>query len=128
MHSVSDCIIRIKNACASRRQDVVLPVTRMNKQICEVLMRQGFLVGYKKETVLGKKVFQAEIKRVRRVAAFTDVVLYSKPSLRIYVGLNDFKKVLRGKGSAIISTSKGVMTVEEAKKKGVGGELLFKVW
>lgn len=127
-YSVSDCIIRIKNACNARRRSLLLANTRMNKRLCDVLVKEGFLTDCKQETVEGNKMLRVTIQRIKRVPVFTDVILYSKPSLRVYVGLRDFGGVLRGKGVVVLSTSKGIMTAREAQKKGVGGELLFKVW
>lgn len=126
---VADFMIRIKNSAASKRKEVVLPFSNINKEIGKVLVKEGFLENISQENEKGKKMLKATIRYEKRIPVFTDVIVISKPSLRIYEPakrLNEIKK--RGRRTVILSTSKGVMTAEEAQKKGVGGEILFAVW
>jgi len=126
---VADFMIRIKNSAISKRKEVVLPFSNLNKEIGKVLVKEGFLENIKEETVNGKKTLNAIIRYEKRIPVFTDVIIISKPSLRVYEPakkLNEIKK--RGKRKVVLSTNKGVMTAEEAQKKGVGGEILFAVW
>lgn len=126
---VADFIIRIKNSAISKRKEVVLPFSNINKEIGKVLVQEGFLENIKEEENNGKKSLRAVIRYVGRIPVLTDVKVISKPSLRIYESV---KKILeikkRGKRTVIISTSKGVMTADQANKKGVGGEVLFSIW
>ena len=126
---VADFMIRIKNSAISKRKEVVLPFSNLNKEIGKVLVKEGFLENIKEETVNGKKTLNAIIRYEKRIPVFTDVIIISKPSLRVYEPakkLNEIKK--RGKRKVVLSTNKGVMTAEDAKKKGVGGEILFAIW
>ena len=126
---VADFMIRIKNSAISKRKEVVLPFSNLNKEIGKVLVKEGFLENIKEETVNGKKTLNAIIRYEKRIPVFTDVIIISKPSLRVYEPakkLNEIKK--RGKRKVVLSTNKGVMTAEDAQKKGVGGEILFAVW
>src|SRR3989344_5340874 len=93
---VADFMIRIKNSAISKRKEVVLPFSNLNKEIGKVLVKEGFLENIKEETVNGKKTLNEIIKR--------------------------------GKRKVVLSTNKGVMTAEDAQKKGVGGEILFAIW
>ncbi|OGH19001.1 MAG: 30S ribosomal protein S8 [Candidatus Levybacteria bacterium RIFCSPHIGHO2_12_FULL_38_12] len=126
---VSDVITRIKNASLARRRSVVLPYSKLVKEIATVLVKEGFLSEVKEEKDGQKKTLIAGIRYEKRTPVFSDVLLFSKPSLRIYTAAKDIVKTSkRGRGVAILSTSKGVLTGKEAAKKGVGGELLFKIW
>jgi len=126
---VADFMIRIKNSAISKRKEVVLPFSNINKEIGKVLVKEGFLENITEENDEGKKMLKATIRYEKRIPVFTDVIIISKPSLRVYEPakkLNEIKK--RGKRKVVLSTNKGVMTAEEAQKKGVGGEILFAVW
>ncbi|OGH07132.1 MAG: 30S ribosomal protein S8 [Candidatus Levybacteria bacterium RBG_13_35_9] len=126
---IADFMIRIKNSAISKRKEVVLPFSNINKEIGKVLVKEGFLENITEENEQGKRMLKATIRYEKRIPVFTDVIIISKPSLRIYEPakrLNEIKK--RGRRKIILSTSKGVMTAEEAQKKGMGGEILFAVW
>lgn len=128
-HLVSDFIIRIKNSAIAKRREVVLPYSKINKEIGKLLVKKGFLEDFKEESNEGKKSLKAVIKYEKRIPVLTDVEVISKPSLRVYGNIkmiNEIKK--RGRRTVVVSTSKGLMTSEEAEKKGVGGEVLFAIW
>ena len=128
-YSVADFVIRLKNAAAARRREVVLPYSKLNKAIGDVLVKQHILESIKEESKDGKKNLVGVIIFEKRLAVFTDVEVISKPSLRVYAGATDtFGLMGRGLGITVVSTSKGVMTGKDAFKKGVGGEVLFKIW
>lgn len=126
---VSDLIIRIKNASLSKRKEVVLPFSNLNKEIAKVLVKEGFLENVKETSVKGKKELVATIRYEQRIPIFTDVVIMSKPSLRVYSSSKRIPEMeRRGRRKIIISTSQGVMTSSDARKKGLGGEVLFSIW
>jgi len=129
MHTVSNFIISIKNAARARRKTVALPYSKLNLAIGRVLTKEGFLENIKEESEGNKKKLVANLLYEKLMPRFTDVVILSKPSLRIYARKNN-PTDLKGKGLGIIvvSTNQGVMTGKEAFKKGIGGELLFKIW
>lgn len=128
-HIVSDFIIRIKNASRAHQKTVLLPYSKINKAIGNVMVAQGFLQDIKEEEQEGKKVLVGTVAYARRKPTLTDVEIISKPSLRVYTRVKHIEPMeQKGHIVSIISTSKGVMTGKEAAEKGVGGELLFRIW
>lgn len=129
MYLVADFIIRLKNAALARRRTVELPYSKLNKAIADVLSKQKILDGVKIAEKEGKKVLTANLLYDKRLAVFTDVTVISKPSLRVYASSKDTTGLMgKGLGVTIVSTSQGVMTGRQAYKKGLGGEVLFKIW
>ncbi len=128
-YQVGDFIIRIKNAVNAKRKIVVLPYSKLNKSIGEILVQNGYLDTIKEDTVDEKKELVGTIGYKKRFATLTDVRIVSKPSLRVYIQKDKIRSIeRRGNKTTIISTSQGVMTGKEAQKKGLGGELLFEIW
>jgi small subunit ribosomal protein S8 len=124
-HKVSDFLIRIKNASLARRREVNLPYSKVNKEIGKVLVKEGFLEEIKDN----KGTLVATIKYDRRSPVLSGMTVVSKPSLRIYKGTKEIAGVERkGKHTVVLTTSMGVMTGKDARKKGVGGEILFEIW
>lgn len=128
--TISDMLTRIRNACLVRHSIVDIPHTRMNKNIAKVLKEEGFIQeweetgdGVKKKISLSLKYKgknrQPIIKTIRRI---------SKPGLRVYSNRKELPRVLGGIGIAIVSTSRGIMSDREARRLGVGGEILCYVW
>ncbi len=121
---VADTLIRIKNGYLAGKKEVLVPKTRMVLAICNLLVKSGYLqMASVKENNL-----VLELKYEQHVPALTDLEQISKPSLRVYVGKDKIPTVLGGMGVSVISTPQGLMTDKEAKKKGIGGELICKVW
>src|SRR5574338_35696 len=100
MYLVADFIIRLKNAARARRREAVLPYSKLNKAIGQVLVKQGILGSIKEETKDNKKSLHATINFEKRLAVFTDVSVISKPSLRVYASADD-KVGLVGRGLGI---------------------------
>lgn len=128
-YHVGDSIIRIKNAYLARRKTVSLFSSRMTKSVAETLVRAGFLRDVKVEEKDGHKVLTATLRYEKRDPVLTDVAIVSKPSLRVYKkAFVSSPEERKGIIVSVVSTNLGVMTGEEARKKGVGGEVLFRVW
>lgn len=126
---VADFIVRIKNSALSKRKEVVLPFSNINKEIGKVLVKEGFLESIKESEKKNKKELVAIIKYENRIPVLTDVIVISKPSLRVYATVKKIPDIeKRGRRKVIISTSQGVMTTYDARKKGLGGEILFSIW
>lgn len=126
---VSDFVVRIKNACLAKRHTVIFPYSKMNREIGKILVKEHFLEDFKEESQDKRKVLVGKIRYEKRMPVFTDASIVSKPSLRTYVGSKDIAGIERkGAATVVLSTNQGVMTGKEAIKKGVGGELLFKIW
>ncbi len=116
---------RIKNAQAVGKRAVKLPYTKMDTSIASLLQSRGFV---NKVTVLGrgpKKILKVSLPSHQRIFGFR---MLSKPSVERYAGARDLKPVKSGMGLLVVSTPKGVLSGEQARKEGVGGKLLFKVW
>lgn len=127
-YTVGDFIIQLKNAALTRKKEVVMPYANIKQAIAKVLIKEGFLDSAKAETIDGHKKLVVALRYARRKPALTDVKLISKPSLRVYVESKEIGGKQGRAETTIISTNMGVLTGREAMKKGVGGELLFKVW
>lgn len=128
-YHVADFVIRIKNAYLAHRREVTMPYSNSVKAISKVLVKEGYISEVKIEDAEGRKTLIVALRYVRRKPAVSDVKIISKPSLRVYVGTSDMTKTQRKDPmTSIVSTSHGVMTGKEALEKGVGGELLFKIW
>ena len=113
----------------ARRRKVILPYSKLNKEVGLVLVKNGFLEEIKEEATDGKKILKAVVRYEKRIPVMMGVTLISKPSLKAFErskNIYDLEK--KGKRVLIISTSQGVMTGKEARKKGIGGEALFAIW
>src|SRR3989344_4246865 len=112
---VADFIIRIKNSALSKRKEVILPFSNINREIGKVLVKEGFLENIKEEGEKSKKVLKAVVRDEKRLPVLTDVIIISKPSLRVYEPAKRIGNMQRkGKKIVIISTSQGVMSGNEA--------------
>lgn len=122
---ISDFVARLKNANHRKHGELELPPSNLKLDVAEVLKKEGFIKDYSEEDGEEMKVVM-KYEGDRRV--IDDMERVSKPSRRVYVSKDDIPEVLGGLGIAVLSTSRGVMTGEEAHEKGVGGELLLKAW
>ena len=128
--SIADMLTRIRNANRVHFKSVDVLMSKTNVNIASVLKKAGYIDGYDvKKDSRGHDVLKVALKypdSKRRV--ITDIQRVSKPGCRIYLKSGDIPKVMDGLGIAIVSTSKGVMTDEEAREANVGGEVLCNVW
>lgn len=123
---VSDILIRIKNSYRAGHRELTVPYSKIVYSLCKILTSEGFIE--KAEVEKDKKKVLLKLKFNKRKPAMTDLRVVSKPSLRIYVNRKKIPRVLGNLGIAIVSTSKGLMTGREARKKSLGGELLCEIW
>ncbi len=126
---IADMLTRIRNALMARHDQVLVPSSRMKLSIARILKEEGFISDY--EVLRGKphRVIKIHLKyndNTRPVISGLERV--SKPGLRVYVQQNEIPRVYGGLGIAIVSTSRGVKTGQQAWRLGVGGELLCNVW
>lgn len=127
-YRVGDSVIRLKNAALARKKEVTLPYSNITKGIAQVLTKEGFLDNVKEETVEGKRSLVVNLRYQNRKPVISNVNIVSKPSLRVYISLDEIQKNQGKAMTAVLSTNGGVMTGRQAQKKGIGGELLFKIW
>lgn len=128
---IADALIRIKNAYLAYKETVILPYSKIIEAICEVLKKAGYITDFAVEaSARNEKIKQINVslKYADRKGVLTEVKRVSKPGLRIYKNKKSLPYVLNGLGIAIISTPRGVMTDKQARKEGVGGEILAYVW
>ena len=124
--SIADLLTRIRNASTARKGSVVMPYSKLKEQVANILKEGGFVQDVK---VTSNGNFKSlEIALSTDPEAITSLVRVSKPGRRVYTSSKDIPLVLGGRGLVILSTSGGVMTGREARKKGLGGELICKVW
>src|SRR5512143_1501761 len=131
---ISDMLTRIRNAVLAGHAQVALPNSKIKVEIAKILKDEGFLEGF--EVVDGERVDQRVLRmkikyvgeRRERRPVISGLERVSKPGRRIYARKKDIPWVLSGMGVAILSTPQGVMTGARARKLGVGGEILCKVW
>lgn len=122
-------LTRIRNANAALKPDVLVPYSRLKAEIAKVLKREGYLADFYAEKLEnGRQVLKIQLKIVGKERAIVGIKRVSRPGLRRYVGSTDIPRVLGGMGISILTTSRGVMTGQEAKKANLGGELLAYVW
>jgi small subunit ribosomal protein S8 len=128
--TISDMLTRIRNSSLVKHQTTEIPATKMTRSIAKVLQSEGFIgeVSESGEGIERKLVLTLKYKGKNRQPIITALQRVSKPGLRVYSNHQDLPKVLGGIGIAVISTSSGIMTDREARKQGVGGEILCYVW
>ena len=127
---ISDMLTRIRNASEKRHQSTKVPVSRMARSIAKVLQQEGFIAEMSEEGdgFRAHLILQLKYSGKHRRPTIRSMQRVSKPGLRIYKNTRCLPKVLGGLGIAIISTSKGVMSDRDARKQGVGGEILCYVY
>lgn len=126
---IADMLTRIRNANQVYKTEVVVPASNVNKEIARILTEERYVGGW--EVVKGE--YQDDLKLKLRYSAdkrrvITGLKRISKPGLRVYARKESLPRVLGGLGTAIISTSKGIITSQQAKKMGLGGEVICYVW
>ena len=126
---VADLLTRIRNAINARQQKLDVPASKLKMEIARILKEEGYLANFKATEESGQKVLRLYLKYgANNDAAITNLARVSRPGCRVYVGHNDIPRVLGGLGISILTTPKGVMTGRQARKTGVGGEILCEVW
>ncbi|MCX7883962.1 MAG: 30S ribosomal protein S8 [Caloramator sp.] len=126
---IADMLTRIRNANIVRRESVEVPASKMKKAVAEILVNEGYLSGIEEYVDGSVPMLKLSLKYgSNKERVITGLKRISKPGLRVYVEKDNVPKVLGGLGIAIISTSKGVMTDREARKLGIGGEVICYIW
>ncbi len=126
---LSDMVSRINNASEMGHDQVSLSSSKLKEAVAEVLQKEGYIAGYQVEELPGnKKDLKVELSYKEGEPVIDEMERVSKPSRRVYVSQEEIPDVLGGLGTAVLSTSNGLMTGEDAREEKVGGELLFKVW
>jgi small subunit ribosomal protein S8 len=122
---IADMLTRIRNGLMARRASVTVPYSGIKESILKILVAQGFIGGYKVSGQVPAKLIEVDLAGAKELSKVTRL---SKPGRRVYTASRDIPTVLSGRGIVIISTPKGLMAGQEAKKQGLGGELICQVW
>lgn len=126
---VADFLARIRNAHKARHQKLDVPASKLKLEIARILKEEGYITNFKATDEEGKKVLRVYLKYgSNNEAAISEINRVSRPGCRVYVGRNEINRVLGGLGINILTTPKGVMTGRQARKEGVGGEVLCEVY
>ena len=127
--SIADMLTRIRNANSAKHDSVKVPASNMKKAIAQILVDEGYIKSFTVEEDGKQGMMEIQLKYgANKSPVITGLRRVSKPGLRIYSNCEDMPKVMRGLGTVIVSTPKGVMTDKEARKQNVGGEVLAFIW
>mgnify|MGYP000910987823 FL=1 len=128
--TIADMLTRIRNANSAKHDSVDIPASNMKKAIAQILVDEGYVKNYQviKDDKQGMIRVYLKYQGTSKSPVLMGLRRVSKPGLRIYSNSEDMPRVMKGIGTAIVSTSKGVMTDKQARKENVGGEVLAFVW
>lgn len=125
---IADLITRIRNAILVGKNEISVPTSKLKVAVAEVLQKANYIDSLKVEESKPRGILHVVINKPTENTRITEITKVSKPGRRVYVGADDIPRVKSGRGIVLISTSKGVMTGQEAKKQRLGGEILIKVY
>ena len=127
---IADMLTRIRNGNTAKHDTVDVPVSKMKKAIADILTNEGYIKGYEIVEDGVKSTMKLTLKygKDKNEKVITGIKRISKPGLRVFAGKDELPKVLGGLGTAIISTSQGLMTDKEPRAKGIGGEVIAFIW
>jgi small subunit ribosomal protein S8 len=125
---VADLITRIRNAIAVGKTEIRVPTSKLKFAVADKLQKIHYLEKVEIEEAEPRSILHIIINNEDENARINEITKVSKPGRRIYAGVNEIPKVKSGRGTVLISTSKGIMTGQEAVKNKLGGEILIRVW
>jgi small subunit ribosomal protein S8 len=128
--TIADMLTRIRNANLAKHQIVQIPSTKVTRNIAQVLFAEGLIESFEelKNGLKSSLLLSLKYNGKERKPVIEKIQRISKPGLRVYSGSKKMPRILGGFGTAIVSTSRGLMTDQQARKEGVGGELLCYIW
>lgn len=121
-------LVKIKNAQAVKAEALKVPFSNMDLIVAEMLAKHGYLEGVTKKGRMPKRVIEIKLKYEDGKGVISGLKIISKPSRRLYAKSSELRAVKQGYGTGFVSTSKGIMSNQEARKQKLGGQLLFEVW
>ena len=125
---IADLITRIRNADMVGKTEIRVPTSKLKVAVVEVLAKNGYIASYDIEEGKPRGILHVVIKNAGEVSRINEIEKVSKPGRRVYTAAEDIPTIKSGRGTVIISTSKGLMTGRDAKKNRLGGEILVRVW
>ena len=132
MDPISDMLTRIQNAQAARKERVSVPFSKVKYRIATILKEAGYFAGVerrkRKDAKTEFEYIDMDLKYADGLGAISGIRIISRPSRHIYTKASALRPVRSGYGSVVVSTSKGIMTSQDAKKAHLGGEAMFEIW
>lgn len=126
---IADMLTRIRNALKARHPKVDVPASRMKTEIARILKEEGYIINFKVAEEGPKKVIKIYLKyQANNQPVISKLERVSRPGCRMYVGREEIPRVLGGLGVNILTTPRGLMTGRDARRAGVGGEVLCQIW
>ena len=125
---IADMLTRIRNGNMKKHESVEVPASNMKKNLAQILLDEGYIKGFNVVDDNRQGMITIDLKYVDDERSISGLKRISKPGRRVYVRANEVPAVLGGLGTAILSTSKGVMTDKQARAQGLGGEVICYVW
>lgn len=125
---IADLLTRIRNAVMVGKNEITVPSSKLKVTVAKELQKAGYLADVKVESAKPRDILKITINNPGENTTINEITRLSKPGRRVYVGANEIPKVKSGRGIVLISTSKGVVTGQEAIKQRLGGELLLSVY
>ncbi len=125
---IADLLTRIRNANLRKKKALEIPYSKVKEEITKILLAEGYILDFKIEGVGVEKEIKIFLKYKGAQKVITGLKRISKPGLRVYTSAEKLPRVLNGYGIAIVSTSKGIMTADKARKDQLGGEVMAFVW
>jgi small subunit ribosomal protein S8 len=126
---VADFLTRIRNSIRARHQKLDVPASKLKAEIARILKEEGYISNFKTTEENGRAVLRVYLKYgANNEAAIRDLERISRPGCRVYIGRDEIRRVQGGLGISIMTTPKGVMTGRQARRQGVGGEVLCEIW
>ena len=126
---IADMLTRVRNAVQAKHQKVDMPASRLKVEIARILKEEGYISNFKPTEEEGRKVLRVYLKySPDNTSPISDLKRISRPGCRVYVGHAEIPRILGGLGINILTSPKGVMTGRQARREGVGGEILCEVW
>ena len=123
-----DLLTKIRNAQGAKKESLKVPYSNMDMAVTELLAKRGYLESAVKKGRMPKRIIEIKLKYQDNRGVINGVKFLSVPSRRLYVGARTLRPVKQGYGLGVVTTPKGLMTNEEARKAKVGGQLLFEIW
>jgi len=125
---IADLLTRVRNAAMARHDSVMVPSSKMKIALAKILKEEGFISDFSVVKGEPQRMIKVTLKYIDKQPAFIGLERVSKPGLRVYSGKKEIPRVYGGLGIAVLSTSKGIMTGQDAWKQNLGGEVLCYVW
>ncbi len=126
---IADAFTIIRNAARAKKEEALIPYSKILLKIMEILKREGYIENFKEFDIPGRyKMIKVYLKYEGKKSVISDIQRVSRPGRRIYVDKKNIPRILQGYGIAILSTSSGILTDREARELGVGGEYIGYIW